>query len=61
MPLTKQSKANVNLISATSLPVNWTFTAMIYACDIIVSCKIPYPNPLSSNLCLQIGMPLLNL
>lgn len=61
MPLTKQSNTNVNPISAERLTVNWTLTVIIYAGVIIMICKIPFMNSLSSNLCLQTDMPLLNL
>lgn len=61
MPLIKQSNPSVKLISDMSLPVSWTFTGMIYAGNMIMICKIPCMNRLSSNLCLETGMPLLNL
>lgn len=61
MPLTKQSNSCVNLISDMSLPVSWTFTVMIYAGNMIMICKTPYMNPISSNLCLETDMPLLDL
>lgn len=52
MPLRKKSNSCVDLISDMSFPLDWMFTVMLYARNMIMTCKIPCMNPLSSNLCL---------